>query len=74
MLSWQIEINRAPAKVQICLVRSHARTVKLLLVDTTSQLDEPFLTKWPLKNPVEQEGTYPLPEAQVDRFIVKSCY
>jgi MoxR-like ATPase len=64
------EINRAPAKVQSALLRSDARKVKLLLVNKHLNCQNPFLVL-ATQNPVEQEGTYPLPEAQVDRFMMK---
>jgi len=63
------EINRAPAKVQSALLEAmqeHQTTIG----DTTFKLDEPFLVM-ATQNPIEQEGTYPLPEAQVDRFMLK---
>jgi len=63
------EINRAPAKVQSALLEAmQERTVTI--GDQTYQLDEPFLVL-ATQNPIEQEGTYPLPEAQVDRFMLK---
>ena len=63
------EINRAPAKVQSALLEAmHERQVTL--GDRTFKLDEPFLVM-ATQNPIEQEGTYPLPEAQVDRFLMK---
>jgi len=63
------EINRAPAKVQSALLEAmHERQVTI--GDTTYKLEEPFLVL-ATQNPLEQEGTYPLPEAQVDRFIMK---
>ncbi len=64
------EINRAPAKVQSALLEAmqeHQTTIG----DTTFKLDEPFLVM-ATQNPIEQEGTYPLPEAQVDRFMLKA--
>ncbi|MFA5499250.1 MAG: MoxR family ATPase [Candidatus Cloacimonadia bacterium] len=63
------EINRAPAKVQSALLESmQERTVTIS--DTTYELPKPFLVM-ATQNPLEQEGTYPLPEAQVDRFMLK---
>ncbi|NOZ21034.1 MAG: MoxR family ATPase [Planctomycetes bacterium] len=63
------EINRAPAKVQSALLE--AMQEKQVTIGTeTFQLDEPFLVL-ATQNPIEQEGTYPLPEAQVDRFMLK---
>lgn len=63
------EINRAPAKVQSALLESMQER-QVTIGDTTFPLDEPFLVM-ATQNPVEQEGTYPLPEAQVDRFLLK---
>jgi MoxR-like ATPase len=64
------EINRAPAKVQSALLE--AMQVKQVTIgDETFVLDKPFLVM-ATQNPVEQEGTYPLPEAQVDRFMLKT--
>ena len=63
------EINRAPAKVQSALLEA-MQNVRLLLVKETFMLPEPFLVL-ATQNPIEQEGTYPLPEAQVDRFMLK---
>ncbi len=63
------EINRAPAKVQSALLEAMGER-QVTLGDTTYQLDNPFLTL-ATQNPIEQEGTYPLPEAQVDRFMMK---
>jgi MoxR-like ATPase len=63
------EINRAPAKVQSALLEA-MQEKQITLGDTTYRLDEPFLVL-ATQNPVEQEGTYPLPEAQVDRFMLK---
>jgi len=63
------EINRAPAKVQSALLEAMQER-QITIVDTTFKLDEPFLVM-ATQNPVEQEGTYPLPEAQVDRFMLK---
>lgn len=63
------EINRSPAKVQSALLEAmQERTVTL--GDTTHTLPDPFLVL-ATQNPIEQEGTYPLPEAQVDRFMLK---
>ena len=63
------EINRAPAKVQSALLEAMAER-QITIGDTTYKLDEPFLVL-ATQNPLEQEGTYALPEAQVDRFIMK---
>lgn len=63
------EINRAPAKVQSALLQSMQERV-VTLGDTTYKLEEPFLVMATM-NPIEQEGTYNLPEAQVDRFMLK---
>jgi MoxR-like ATPase len=63
------EINRAPAKVQSALLESMQER-QVTLGDTTHRLPEPFLV-FATQNPIEQEGTYPLPEAQVDRFLLK---
>lgn len=63
------EINRAPAKVQSALLEAMQER-QVTIGDTTYMLDEPFLVL-ATQNPLEQEGTYPLPEAQVDRFIMK---
>lgn len=63
------EINRAPAKVQSALLQAMQERV-ITLGDTTYKLEEPFLVL-ATQNPIEQEGTYPLPEAQVDRFMLK---
>jgi len=63
------EINRAPAKVQSALLESMQER-QITIGDTTFKLEEPFLVM-ATQNPVEQEGTYPLPEAQVDRFMLK---
>jgi MoxR-like ATPase len=63
------EINRAPAKVQSALLEAMAEK-QVTIGDTTYPLDKPFLVLATL-NPVEQEGTFPLPEAQVDRFMLK---
>ena len=63
------EINRAPAKVQSALLEAMQER-QVTLGDETFKLPEPFLVM-ATQNPVEQEGTYPLPEAQVDRFMLK---
>ncbi len=63
------EINRAPAKVQSALLEA-MQELQVTLGDTTYPLEEPFLVL-ATQNPIEQEGTYPLPEAQVDRFMLK---
>lgn len=63
------EINRAPAKVQSALLEAMQER-QVTISDTTYKLDEPFLVL-ATQNPIEQEGTYPLPEAQVDRFMLK---
>jgi MoxR-like ATPase len=63
------EINRAPAKVQSALLESMQER-QVTLGDTTHPLPDPFLV-FATQNPIEQEGTYPLPEAQVDRFLLK---
>ncbi len=63
------EINRAPAKVQSALLEAMQER-QITIGDTTFKLDEPFLVM-ATQNPVEQEGTYPLPEAQIDRFMLK---
>ncbi len=63
------EINRAPAKVQSALLEAMQER-QVTIGDNTFQLDEPFLVM-ATQNPIEQEGTYPLPEAQVDRFLLK---
>lgn len=63
------EINRAPAKVQSALLEAMQER-QITIGDTTYKLDEPFLVM-ATQNPIEQEGTYPLPEAQVDRFMLK---
>lgn len=63
------EINRAPAKVQSALLEAMQER-QVTLGDTTHKLAEPFLVL-ATQNPVEQEGTYPLPEAQTDRFMFK---
>ena len=64
------EINRAPAKVQSALLEAMQER-QITIGDSTFKLDEPFLVM-ATQNPVEQEGTYPLPEAQVDRFMLKT--
>ena len=64
------EINRAPAKVQSALLEAMQER-QITIGDTTFNLDQPFLVM-ATQNPVEQEGTYPLPEAQVDRFMLKT--
>ena len=64
------EINRAPAKVQSALLEA-MQEKQITIGDTTFNLDQPFLVM-ATQNPVEQEGTYPLPEAQVDRFMLKT--
>ncbi|MDO4879733.1 MAG: MoxR family ATPase [Capnocytophaga sp.] len=64
------EINRAPAKVQSALLEA-MQEKQVTIGDTTFVLDKPFLVM-ATQNPVEQEGTYPLPEAQVDRFMLKA--
>jgi MoxR-like ATPase len=63
------EINRAPAKVQSALLEA-MQEKQVTIGDTTFKLDKPFLVL-ATQNPIEQEGTYPLPEAQVDRFMLK---
>jgi MoxR-like ATPase len=63
------EINRAPAKVQSALLEAMQER-QITISDTTFKLEEPFLVM-ATQNPIEQEGTYPLPEAQVDRFMLK---
>src|SRR5918912_611233 len=63
------EINRAPAKVQSALLEAMQER-QVTIGDATHKLDDPFLVL-ATQNPLEQEGTYPLPEAQVDRFIMK---
>ena len=63
------EINRAPAKVQSALLQAMQEKV-ITIGDTTFKLEEPFMVM-ATQNPIEQEGTYPLPEAQVDRFMLK---
>ena len=64
------EINRAPAKVQSALLEA-MQEHQVTIGDTSFKLDEPFLVM-ATQNPIEQEGTYPLPEAQVDRFMLKT--
>ncbi len=63
------EINRAPAKVQSALLEA-MQEKQVTIGDNTYKLEEPFLVL-ATQNPIEQEGTYPLPEAQVDRFMLK---
>lgn len=63
------EINRSPAKVQSALLEAMQER-QVTIGENTFQLDEPFLVM-ATQNPIEQEGTYPLPEAQVDRFMLK---
>jgi MoxR-like ATPase len=63
------EINRAPAKVQSALLEAMQER-QVTIGDTSFPLEEPFLVL-ATQNPIEQEGTYPLPEAQVDRFMLK---
>ncbi|MCK4696628.1 MAG: AAA family ATPase [Candidatus Cloacimonetes bacterium] len=63
------EINRAPAKVQSALLESMQER-QVTIGDTTYPLPKPFLVM-ATQNPIEQEGTYPLPEAQIDRFMLK---
>ncbi|MBS1680777.1 MAG: MoxR family ATPase [Bacteroidetes bacterium] len=63
------EINRSPAKVQSALLES-MQEKQVTIGETTFKLDKPFLVL-ATQNPVDQEGTYPLPEAQVDRFMMK---
>ena len=64
------EINRAPAKVQSALLEA-MQEKQVTIGDTSFKLDRPFLVL-ATQNPIEQEGTYPLPEAQVDRFMLKT--
>ena len=64
------EINRAPAKVQSALLEA-MQEKQVTIGDTTFPLKQPFLVM-ATQNPVEQEGTYPLPEAQIDRFMLKT--
>ena len=63
------EINRAPAKVQAALLEA-MQEGQVTLGEETFRLEEPFLVM-ATQNPIEQEGTYPLPEAQLDRFVMK---
>ena len=63
------EINRAPAKVQSALLEAMQER-QVTIGENTYKLDDPFLVM-ATQNPIEQEGTYPLPEAQVDRFLLK---
>src|SRR5579872_851354 len=63
------EINRAPAKVQSALLEA-MQEKQVTIGDQTFRLEEPFLVL-ATQNPIEQEGTYPLPEAQIDRFMLK---
>ena len=63
------EINRAPAKVQSALLEAMQER-QVTIGDKTQELPDPFLVL-ATQNPIEQEGTYPLPEAQVDRFMLK---
>jgi MoxR-like ATPase len=63
------EINRSPAKVQSALLEA-MQEHQVTIGDTTYRLPEPFMVL-ATQNPIEQEGTYPLPEAQVDRFMLK---
>src|SRR5207248_5745388 len=63
------EINRAPAKVQSALLEA-MQEKQVTIGEQTFHLEEPFLVL-ATQNPIEQEGTYPLPEAQVDRFMLK---
>ncbi len=63
------EINRSPAKVQSALLEA-MQEKQITIGENTYKLDEPFLVL-ATQNPIEQEGTYPLPEAQVDRFMLK---
>ncbi|MFN8239520.1 MAG: AAA family ATPase [Bacteroidales bacterium] len=63
------EINRSPAKVQSALLEAMQER-QITIGESTYKLDEPFLVM-ATQNPIEQEGTYPLPEAQVDRFMLK---
>ncbi len=65
------EINRAPAKVQSALLEA-MQEKQITLGEETHPLEEPFLVL-ATQNPIEQEGTYPLPEAQSDRFMLKVC-
>jgi len=63
------EINRAPAKVQSALLEAMQER-QVTIGETTYKLEEPFMVL-ATQNPIEQEGTYPLPEAQIDRFMLK---
>jgi len=63
------EINRSPAKVQSALLEAMQER-QVTIGETTYRLDDPFLVL-ATQNPIEQEGTYPLPEAQIDRFMLK---
>ena len=63
------EINRAPAKVQSALLEAMQER-QVTIGESTYKLEEPFLVM-ATQNPIEQEGTYPLPEAQLDRFMLK---
>lgn len=63
------EINRAPAKVQSALLEA-MQELQITIGETTFTLERPFLVL-ATQNPIEQEGTYPLPEAQIDRFMMK---
>src|SRR5438477_5991170 len=63
------EINRAPAKVQSALLEA-MQEMQVTIGDASHRLEQPFLVL-ATQNPIEQEGTYPLPEAQVDRFMLK---
>jgi len=65
------EINRAPSKVQSALLEAMQER-QVTIGDNTYPLERPFLVM-ATQNPIEQEGTYPLPEAQVDRFMLKVC-
>ena len=64
------EINRAPAKVQSALLEA-MQEKQVTIGEETFKLSEPFLVM-ATQNPIDQEGTYPLPEAQVDRFMLKT--
>jgi MoxR-like ATPase len=63
------EINRAPAKVQSALLEA-MQELQVTIGDDTHKIGEPFMVM-ATQNPIEQEGTYPLPEAQIDRFLLK---
>jgi len=65
------EINRAPAKVQAALLEAMQER-QVSIGDTSYPLEDPFMVL-ATQNPIEQEGTYPLPEAQLDRFMLKVC-